>query len=52
MIATIIIALPIAAWAVFVVIRKIKRARRGIYCECCDGSCSCGCEKKKEKSLK
>ncbi len=47
MLPTIIIIILIAAWTAFVVIRKIKRARLGIYCECCNGECNCS--KKKEK---
>ena len=48
MIPTVILILLIAAWAAFVIIRKIRRAKRGIYCDCCDGSCDC-CRPKKEK---
>lgn len=44
MIAGIIIGLLIALWAAYVIIRRIKRAKKGIYCDCCDGNCSC-CKK-------
>lgn len=44
MIAGIIIGLLIALWAVYVIIRRIKRAKKGIYCDCCVGNCSC-CKK-------
>ncbi|MBQ8509750.1 MAG: FeoB-associated Cys-rich membrane protein [Clostridia bacterium] len=42
----IIIILAIAAWAAFVIIRKIRRAKRGQYCDCGCSSCSesCNCK--------
>lgn len=49
MIPTIIIIALIAVWAAFVIIRKVKRAKRGIYCECCHGECGCAKKKKAGK---
>ena len=43
MLPTIIILALIVYWAVFVIIRRVRRAKRGIYCDCCSGGCNCGC---------
>ena len=43
MLPTIIILALIVCWAVFVIIRRVIRAKRGIYCDCCSGGCNCGC---------
>lgn len=46
MLPTIIILALIVCWAVFVIIRRVRRAKRGIYCDCCSGGCNCECNKK------
>lgn len=46
MLPTIIILALIVCWAVFVIIRRVRRAKRGIYCDCCNCGCNCECNKK------
>ena len=50
MLPTIIIIALIAAWAAYVIIRRVRRLKRGIYCDCCHGGCDCGCRKAESKS--
>lgn len=35
----------ILAYIAFVVRRRIRKIKKGEYCDCCDGSCNCGCSK-------
>ena len=43
--AEIIIGGLIAAWAVYVIYKKIRQIRSGRYCSCCEGDCA-GCKRK------
>ena len=52
MLPTIIIIALIAAWAAFVIIRRVKRVKCGIYCDCGCGSCNCCKGKPKSKNKK
>lgn len=49
MLPTIIIIALIAVWAAYVIIRKIRRAKRGIYCDCCEHGCNCCKNENKDK---
>ena len=39
----------IAAYCIYLIIRKIKKVKKGEWCSCGCSNCSCGCDVKKDK---